>query len=98
MTAEQKRVAKEKRDREKNENPFETPKEKRSYVKSGVVTDPGVPCFHCGHRYGHKKSHKLGNGRQRYICGNPATRPDRNMGVEREKKVCGKPFVAKKIG
>jgi len=69
MTAEQKRVAKEKRDREKNENPFETPKVPRQYTRSTVVTDPGVPCCHCQEPYGHKKQHKYPNGNQRYICG-----------------------------
>ena len=37
------------------------------------VKDPGYPCPHCGHRYGHiKKGKPLPNGRQVMTCGNPS--------------------------
>lgn len=72
MTEEQKRAAREERARKKAEvegDPFvAAPAPKRPYVRSGVVVDHGVPCFHCRHRFDHKKSHKYANGVQRYIC------------------------------
>ena len=42
---------------------------KRQYTQAPVVTDPGIPCVHCGHLYGHRKAHKYPNGNQRMICG-----------------------------
>ena len=47
----------------------EPPKEKREYLQGPVILDPGVPCRHCGHRYGHKITHTYPNGNRRRICG-----------------------------
>jgi len=42
---------------------------KRSYVQAPAAIDPGVPCSHCGHRYGHNIANTYPNGNRRRICG-----------------------------
>ena len=37
--------------------------------KAEAVTDYGIPCNHCGHRYGHKVTNTYPNGRRRRVCG-----------------------------
>lgn len=34
-----------------------------------VVMDKGIPCPHCGHRYGHRVTHTYPNGNRRRLCG-----------------------------
>jgi hypothetical protein len=46
--------------------------ERRQYVQSPVVVDGGLPCPHCGERFGHKISHTYPNGNRRRVCGNCA--------------------------
>ena len=43
--------------------------EKRQYIQAPVAVDPGVPCSHCGHRYGHKVTNTYPNGNRRRACG-----------------------------
>ena len=47
----------------------EAVKEKRKYIQTPVTHDLGLPCPHCGERYGHRKAHKYPRGRQRMLCG-----------------------------
>ena len=42
---------------------------KRQYIQAAVAVDPGVPCSHCGHRYGHKVTNTYPNGNRRRVCG-----------------------------
>jgi hypothetical protein len=42
---------------------------KRQYTQAPVAVDPGVPCSHCGHRYGHKVTNTYPNGNRRRMCG-----------------------------
>jgi len=42
---------------------------KRQYTQAPVATDPGVPCSHCGHRYGHAVTNTYPNGIRRRVCG-----------------------------
>ncbi len=42
---------------------------KRQYIQAPVAVDPGVPCSHCGHRYGHKVTNTYPNGNRRRLCG-----------------------------
>jgi hypothetical protein len=42
---------------------------KRAYVQAPVAVDPGVPCSHCGHRYGHRVTNTYPNGNRRRVCG-----------------------------
>lgn len=47
-------------------------KEKRQYTENKVVIDTGIPCPHCGHRYGHEKIRPMEgypNGSRRRKCG-----------------------------
>jgi DNA-directed RNA polymerase subunit RPC12/RpoP len=46
--------------------PFE---QRRTYITAPVVTDKGIPCIHCGHKYDHKITNTYGNGNRRRICG-----------------------------
>jgi DNA-directed RNA polymerase subunit RPC12/RpoP len=41
---------------------------KRAYTQAPVAVDPGVPCSHCGHRYGHKVTNTYPNGNRRRLC------------------------------
>jgi hypothetical protein len=56
---------------------------KRAYIQAPITVDPGVPCVHCGHRYGHLITNTYPNGNRRRICG----------GGTGEVGGCGKPFV-----
>ena len=42
---------------------------KRTYTQAPVAVDPGVPCSHCGHRYGHRVTNTYPNGNRRRTCG-----------------------------
>jgi hypothetical protein len=42
---------------------------KRQYIQAPVALDPGVPCSHCGHRYGHHVTNTYPNGNRRRLCG-----------------------------
>ena len=44
-------------------------KKKRAYVQAPIVTDPGVPCSHCGHRFDHRVTNTYANGNRRRMCG-----------------------------
>ena len=44
-------------------------KAKRAYVQAPVAVDQGVPCSHCGERYGHRVVNTYPNGNRRRICG-----------------------------
>jgi len=56
-------MAKRKTETEPTEQP------KRQYIQAPVAVDPGVPCSHCGHRYGHHITNTYPNGNRRRICG-----------------------------
>jgi hypothetical protein len=43
--------------------------QKRQYIQAPVAVDPGVPCSHCGHRYGHHVTNTYPNGNRRRVCG-----------------------------
>jgi hypothetical protein len=38
-------------------------------IPNKVVTDAGIPCVHCFHRYDHKITNTYGNGNRRRLCG-----------------------------
>lgn len=42
---------------------------KRPYTIAPRAVDPGVPCVHCGHRYGHVIVNTYPNGNRRRVCG-----------------------------
>jgi hypothetical protein len=42
---------------------------KRQYTQAPVAVDAGVPCSHCGQRYGHKITNTYPNGNRRRLCG-----------------------------
>jgi hypothetical protein len=44
-------------------------KSKRSYVIAPLVIDPGIPCPHCGERFGHHVTNVFPNGMRRRMCG-----------------------------
>jgi DNA-directed RNA polymerase subunit RPC12/RpoP len=46
-----------------------TEQTKRTYTQAPVAVDPGVPCSHCGHRYGHRVTNTYPNGNRRRVCG-----------------------------
>jgi DNA-directed RNA polymerase subunit RPC12/RpoP len=43
-------------------------KEKRQYIQAPVAIDNGVPCSHCGHRFGHRVTNTYANGNRRRVC------------------------------
>ena len=43
-------------------------KTKRNYTQAPVVTDPGLPCPHCGERYGHTVANTYKGGNRRMTC------------------------------
>jgi DNA-directed RNA polymerase subunit RPC12/RpoP len=54
----------------------------RSYVQAPEAVDPGVPCPHCGERYGHTVSRTYNQGQRRMkcaSCGKPF--PARRLGA-----------------
>jgi transcription elongation factor Elf1 len=44
-------------------------KAKRQYISVPTVLDTGIPCRHCGARFGHKVTNTYANGNRRRICG-----------------------------
>jgi len=42
---------------------------KRQYTQAPVAVDPGIPCSHCGRRYGHHITNTYPNGNRRRVCG-----------------------------
>ena len=40
----------------------------RPYIQAPRAIDPGVPCSHCGMRYGHKILNTYPNGNRRRMC------------------------------
>lgn len=53
----------------KGQDVVKTFKERCTYIANKVVTDVGIPCNHCGHKYDHKITNTYGNGNRRRLCG-----------------------------
>ena len=52
----------------KRKTAIEPTETKRPYTQAPVAVDAGVPCSHCGHRYGHKITNTYPNGNRRHTC------------------------------
>lgn len=48
---------------------FKFKKQKRAYVIAPVVTECGIPCPHCGEKFGHRVTNTFPNGIRRRLCG-----------------------------
>ena len=44
-------------------------KAKRQYISVPTVLDTGIPCRHCGARFGHHVTNTYANGNRRRVCG-----------------------------
>lgn len=44
-------------------------KQTRSYTQAPAAVDVGIPCVHCGTRWGHRIVNTYPNGNRRRICG-----------------------------
>lgn len=43
--------------------------ERCKQIVNKIITDTGIPCNHCGHRYDHTITNTYANGNRRRLCG-----------------------------